>query len=814
MLVFIVLCLVYNTRYVHGENLTVTEKDANGAQFNTVYPLSNDSNCSLLVEHITGVYLEHWIGVLQPQFAHFNLLMKNDVVASALPTVIRPTKWVWTYHPPNNVNPYLHWPVDFPILSFSLLCAKCLEKDVNIFMNASSPNCKLVYGSHDTSLSIATALNEMTQNYLVQFQTTYNYSYWCYLAEIPGVRDTFAYKFALYFKYPVDVIGYKCCNSSFNYYTENIVVDCPEEMKEKWSASTLGPYIIGLVLLCYFPLILCRWSETLVKTEEQIPAQCHYEDLEDKDRRQWVYLDGHSPISLTNLLCGLCGLSWTHPVAMSRLRRALFVLFSPVLIVLQLLLYSTYQGDITLDLIDHGVPMGFLGMLGGVEKSKKIFVPLLGGPHCLLFMYYVTGFIFLLVPRNLEDVIQQGSLDAKCAGLSPLSLRTERIEEISMVPVNQHYGYKRLSMLLLARFYLIMMPRFWFEAFLIIWRRIKRQFDFVVKHLPMPLVFILSCVMFPLHIIIGILELCFSLIYYSIPIIWFLSVVINGFVSRTTSIIQAKSPLTMPHSRRIILRVAMYIITGPLLLYFVYGFFAIYLSSFSIVGEIIVFLFYALVLFPSSSFGYLFFGGALLYYVWKLLKGIGDVYYELLSDIVEICSNLDLDHNIPRLHNSTVIVEVSPGVTVTALRVNNRTITLTEEQANNIHAPANARIRNYINYKKHVPGVSRRLFKYVVRKYKPVHITVFQAIFRIGLIVLLVIGTMRITMSPNGMSTEISEVMHVIFIVAIGALPKILEITLSQTDKVVHKEIHLRLIETIIHEYNQSTMELFDHVEY
>ncbi|KAK3586556.1 hypothetical protein CHS0354_022689 [Potamilus streckersoni] len=619
-------------------------------------------------------------------------------------------------------------------------------------------------------------------------------NYWCYLAEIPGVRDTFAYKLALYFKYPVDAA-------------------CPEMMKEKWSASTLGPYIIGLVLLCYFPLILCRWSDTLVKTEEKIPAKCQYEDLENFERRQWVYLDSHAPISLTNLLCGLCGLSWTHPVAISRLRRALFVLLSPVLIVLQLLLYSTYQGDITLDLIDHGIPMAFLGMLGGVEKSKKIFVPLLEGPHSLLFMYYITGFIFLLIPRSLEDVIKQGSLDSKYAGLSPLSLSTERIEEISMVPVNQYDGYKRLSMLLLARLYLIMMPRFWIDAVLIIWRRIKRQHDYVVKHFPEPLLFILSCVMVPLHILFGSLEMCFSLIYYSIPIIWFLLVVINGFVSRATAFVHAKSPMAMPPSGRFILRVAMYTIVEPLLLYFVYGFFAIYLSSFSIVGEIIVFLFYALVLFPSSSFGYMFFGGALLYYIWKLLEGIGDVYYELPSDMVEICTNLDLDHYMPKLYISTVMIEVSPGVTVTALRVNNRTITLTEVQANNIHAPANARIRNYVHYKKHIPGISRRLFKYVVRKYKPVHITIFHAIFRIGLIVLLVIGTMRIAMNPNGMSTEISEVMHVIFIVAIGALPKILEITLSQTDKAVHKDIHLRLIETIIHEYNQSEMESFDHVE-
>ncbi|KAK3596627.1 hypothetical protein CHS0354_039805 [Potamilus streckersoni] len=587
----------------------------------------------------------------------------------------------------------------------------------------------------------------------------------------------------------------------------------PETMRQKWRESTLGPYIIGLVLLCYCALILCSWCDTMEATGRNIPAESQYEDLDDSDKRQWVYLDGHSPISLTTLLCGFCDLSWKYPVAVSSLRRGIFVLLSPILIFLQFLLYSTYHGDITLNLIDHGVPMGFLSMLGGMEKSKWLFVPMLGGPYCLVFMYYITGFIILLTPRNLGNVIQRGSFDSKYAGMSPLILSTKRIEEISMVSVNQYRGYKRLSMLLLPHFYLIIMPRFWIEAVLIIWRRIKCHFDLLKKYSPQPIFIILSCSVVPLHLIFGSLEMCFSLIFYAIPLIWFLLVLTIGFISSAKEYIQTQTHMKRPLSCGFVLRITMYTIIGPFLLYFVYGCFSIYLASFSIVGEIIIFLFYALVLFPSSSFGYLFFEGALLYYVWKLLKGIGDVYYELLSDLFEICTNRDYDHNLSKLHNSTLFFQAPPappGLGITTLQVNDRTITLTDEQTNMIHNLATTKVNTYIHYDKHIPGISRRLFMYIVRKSKPVHITVFQANFRIGLIVLLVVGTLKLAMNSQGMSSEISEVMHVLFLVVIGALPRVLEITLAQNDKAVHREIHLCMLDMLVQEFDQSKIESND----
>ncbi|KAL3847883.1 hypothetical protein ACJMK2_018774 [Sinanodonta woodiana] len=773
----------------------------------TVTHSNNASRCRITVDTTSVLFLKHQIKSFLPKFVYYKLVFKNTTTVRNLSTVIRPNHWVWTYREPNKVNPYLHWPVDFPILSFGLLSIGCLRPEISLHMIVSPPNCTIALGDQNDSLAIANELNYITQKYLIKFNQSYNNSYWCYLTEIPNVMDTVAYQFALYFNYPIDFVRYKCCNSSFIYHKEHVEVSCPEGMTEKWRDSRLGPYVIGLVLLCYCPVILFCWGDIMVSTGQKIPAENQYEDLDDSNRSLWVYLDGHAPISLTTILCGLCGLAWKHPVAVSRLRRVLFVLFSPILIFLQFLLYIMYHDDIMYDLIEHGVPMGFLSMLGGTEQSKHLFVPMFGGPFWFLVMYYITGFIFLLIPRSLGDLIEKGSIDSKYAGMSPLSLSTENIEELSMVPVNQYKGYKRLSRLLLARFYLIMMPRFWIFAVLIIWRRIKRHLYLLIMYLPSSVCITLSCIVIPLHLICGLLEICFSLIYYGIPLFWVLLVVISRFVSTATELVQSQIPMNIPHCARLVLRFTMYTIIGPFLLFFVYGLCTIYLASFSFLGEILIFLFYALVMFPSSSFGYLFFGGALVYYIWKLLRGIGDAYYGLLSDLFEICTNLDRHHNVLKIYDSTVMIAAPPALKITAFRVNDKTIKLTKEQTNMINTPVNSGVKTYVRYEKHIPSIPRQLFMYVVRKSKPVHITVFQAIFRIGLIVLLVIGTMRVYLNSTEMSSEISEVMQVIFIVVIGALPRVLEITVSEDDKAVHREIYLNMLEMLIQEYNQTTME-------
>ena len=53
----------------------------------------------------------------------------------------------------------------------------------------------------------------------------------------------------------------------------------------------------------------------------------------------------------------------------------------------------------------------------------------------------------------------------------------------------------------------------------------------------------------------------------------------------------------------------------------------------------------------------------------------------------------------------------------------------------------------------------------------------------------------------SGPTSEMSEVMHVIFVVTIGALPRVLEIALSRDCELFHREIEEREIEETVVEY-------------
>jgi hypothetical protein len=99
-------------------------------------------------------------------------------------------------------------------------------------------------------------------------------------------------------------------------------------------------------------------------------------------------------------------------------------------------------------------------------------------------------------------------------------------------------------------------------------------------------------------------------------------------------------------------------------------------------------------------------------------------------------------------------------------------------------------------------GIPRELFYSLVRMHRPVHIQVLKIFFHLSLILFLVAMTLSITSKfATGASSEISDVMHVIFIVTVGALPRVLEVFLMNASESVRREIEIRNIEESIKEY-------------
>jgi hypothetical protein len=164
----------------------------------------------------------------------------------------------------------------------------------------------------------------------------------------------------------------------------------------------------------------------------------------------------------------------------------------------------------------------------------------------------------------------------------------------------------------------------------------------------------------------------------------------------------------------------------------------------------------------------------MFYYILRQIKRFGECYSELLELAVEKSNEL--------------YYQKEP------------------EQPNNIGI-VNNQNQSKISEKYCIFRIPRPLFEYLVQRHRPVHIEVLKTLFHLIVIIFIFAMTLSIISElSHHASSEISDAMHVICIVTVGALPHVLELAFAKTSRKVRREIELRLIERSIKEYwtNQS----------
>ncbi|KAK3596624.1 hypothetical protein CHS0354_039802 [Potamilus streckersoni] len=150
----------------------------------------------------------------------------------------------------------------------------------------------------------------------------------------------------------------------------------------------------------------------------------------------------------------------------------------------------------------------------------------------------------------------------------------------------------------------------------------------------------------------------------------------------------------------------------------------------------------------------------------KQLRGIGDAYFDLLSDIVELVIILEAEQNQLRVVDDTLVVPSRQSVTIQKIQVNECLIKLSEKQLKEIRISASQVNDGLIRYKDKVPGIPRGLFLYVVQKHRPIFIAVFKAFLRIGLIMMLMLEVLRISSDTSNESSQITETAHSLLVLA------------------------------------------------
>ena len=775
------LCYLY---FARGENdaapayvsalsgdLNRTNFDITGSQIDEGQ--STADICNMTVHKGSSQFFKYEVEAWNPNFANLKLNFIGNYPVNRTEDIILPMRWFWTYYSPDGYFPYLKWPVDFSVLSLSLLNARSIPVPVFIDLEVHTPNCTIVMGQRNTTLAIAKALRKMTEDYLMTITPrSYSYSYYCYLAERPGERDSWDYFLGVYIGFPSDFEGYNCCRTDIEKTkkSNNLRINCLNYQIKKMYQCTVIPFIISLIVFAYFPVFLTSVSSKWVKLDSNMADNTLDED--------WVYLSGSSPLTFTSMLCGLCGLSKKHPNFVSRLRRFLFILTAPCVIYIQLIVYR--DNELVKAFIHHGSPMAYISMLGGFEKSRKLFLPVLGGPFILLAIFYVGSFVFIFLPQSLNSIMENGISRADnpyTNELNLLALSDKNVEELSAIPVCKHYGYARLANRCKAGFFMILNTDFWryllsvqIERFVIIRRYIqvrsgRKRLLIYITVIPFLLTFyVIGCAV----------ESIFSICLYGIPLFSFIMYVVRSYMKSIMAIFHCGNETgdsvesNMRYCRfHKLIRTILTVFVALFFVYFIFSLCTIFCASLSFLAQIMVFSFLAVIVYPAYSFGYLFFGLAFFYYFCKLLQGFGEVYFELLHDAVEISDCLDANDGDQKAQEDTAVTQTQK--------------------------------MRYRNYKM---GIPRDLFDLLVRKYRPVHIQVVKSLMRLVLILSLIIVTITIVLQGSyQQKAAISEVIHVIFIVGIGALPRILELAVSTMNESVKKDIEIRKMTCFIEQY-------------
>ncbi|XP_052815755.1 uncharacterized protein LOC128242578 [Mya arenaria] len=617
-------------------------------------------------------------------------------------------------------------------------------------------------------------------------------------------RNTVAYKAAVYLKYPAPYIRYRCCEYRYNFFNSSYQpIKCNFFISDL-NLCTIDPYILGVIILLYFPIVLFRVCAFISKGDQIVARDLEMHPVVDSNNYEiddWIYLDGTSPITISNTLSyPLRDFRKHHPVAMSRLRRFLCTLVTPCFIYLEMFMFKDgyitgHTNNITIyvnDMVNAGVPVGFLSLFGDKHKRMDNFVPALGGPVGVMTLYFSLAFVLIVLPRSLKQIVENG-LPSHSDGF-PLLIGFEEILSFSSSSTVLEPGYERASVICRNSVYMVFSERFWRRVL-----RIQRQrFKCHGIHSNRCVQICLTCIIFIFKLIFCIFEALCCFVFYVIPFFMFSLIMIKGAV-RTIMETRHSFKRRFQFLNRTVIWIIVTLIISLTFVLFTYCLCLVFLESFVLISQIAIYCFIALVLFPTISFGYLFFFTAFVYYIAHLVQRFGDGYSHLLEDAIKLSIELDTKEHRTFIKDSTLYVP-SVSQSIKTVIIHDCTIEVP------VNAQMEIQLRRStlpkVKCKGLAHGIPKELFERIVNSKRPIYVKLLNLVFHFALIMTLITVSIRLTSQFNSeFTSDESEMLHIVFTVVVGVIPRVVEMFLKGGSDAGKKQIERGEIERIIHEY-------------
>ena len=805
-------------------------KDTNSSLERTIIrartvPDRVSNECNIAVQKRSAYIFQQILKKHRPHFVQFRIKLYN-IKINKTSDVFQPGRWYWTFGLMSKPYQFLTWDLHYGIFTFGLLDFKTAFVPM-VFMNVTG-KCNLTLGTKGTSELITKALipliNVDSASHLLR---QYKENYFCYLFVDEDIRNTFAYTASIYLLYPTIYINYKCCYLKYNFTSSNYTDYCSKEITkvQHWPNVITFNIILGIMIIAFCPLPLFRlfaWLGEGDVTEQRLEVINDLLANEVYEQEEWVFANGKHPLTFFDVMSfrGI-GLDENWPVLVSRLRRFIFLILAPSIIYIELLMNSHGIGvwkendKITIkDFVDVGTPVGIISLLGDSSNRYKVFVPALGGPVVISSLYFVLGFFYLVCPKSLRSVVDNGLPNADGCRLSlssddrgqyckyrfiksPLFYGLSDIIKLSQIDIESsdlQLGYSKCATIMKCNFYMLFTMKFWYQVWCI------QKSRLCVFRAGMPLLLCLLCVLFiPIYIVFCLLEIVLCILYFGVPFLFFLVVMVRAAMSMIPDLKTKYQIFSYVFRIRFIMFLCNTVLLIPILL-FSYCIYLLIVSSFTFVAQIITYCFVAVIIFPSVSFGNLFLLLVIVYYIIRQLQLFSYNYTSLLLSAVAISKRISETHNNVACFNGHLVISNVVLEDLSGIEINGRLLDTCQIQDSLINNDAEKLLE--MKMENNCYGIPKELYQILIHKYYPIHKHVLSLLFRVSGLTFCVLLFLSITHSYHLVpDDQIAEVLHVIFIIAVGALPKLIESNLVSHYNAPKVKIENKFIAQTVIEY-------------
>ena len=648
---------IINVRKIVNKSKSANKR----SEYNASKTTSMNGPCSLEVDPKTIEAFNDRVVSDGANVITLKLKFPKDIEVNVMPGVILPFQWRWLYRPSLS---YLQMPYPATVWSLGLLYPHNGEPlDVKLQIPEFCPPFQpLTIGEEDTDIEIGGALGKMTLG-VIHRDTRYTGNHWCYMRKIQcGCNELMSF-FSDNFFNTRGLLEYVCCKFESDMYNSSVACDDIHRYDSMWWNV---PIVIGTFMFFHFPLLFLKVtgmvheaikkSSKTVRNKSQPDTQMHDQLSESTKlivgprKKDIVYLDDNTPVTASSLIVPI--LLLLLPKKQSSKSRIAIVIWSLITLILpaiELILYKFYLFDYVSDLAKNDIAFGFSSMLIGWDAHRLQFT-IFGGPYIAVGLYLILGWILMLSPKVMVDQLYYGIPDGDTGAKSILTINLKTKEFLGHSKILKHRnGYFRLLKVQISHLYMLVNQKFWLLEVQIVKERWRSFLSAMNKLVSVKIMSItIATVVFPVYVIISLLEIVLAIFYYACPMVSFIFCSHRGFIIGVNKYISdkcyARSSLV-----RLVLRVFVSVIVFLFLSYYFYIFVVLFFENFFFLSRILMYSYTAVVAYPRETYGFIMLITITIYFALKGFIHFGDIYRAMLKITVNLCKNEQTFHK--QLHS-------------------------------------------------------------------------------------------------------------------------------------------------------------------